>query len=151
MLQEQPVYSTAHGFLFSLFITAFFLAIHYGSFIEELPRVNSNLRKFMSQCMIWSSLKPLSEICRFFTCFLICVNIRWISPSISLPSKTSVIKLLNGICTPMLLLPVWPLISCRPSTSSGSNVIANFTGFFHKEYASSYSQGHNYLCRLHFP
>ena len=78
-------------------MTAFFFTIHSCKSAQELPFVSAHLRQLMCKCMIWSNAKPLSGIKEFSTCILKCANICFISSSVSLPSKNSVMKVVNGI------------------------------------------------------
>ena len=81
--------------------------------------------------MVWSEVKPLSDMWGFSTCVLICKNIFCISSSILLPSKNYSIKLLNGISTLMQLSLGLSSIPWAPSTFQMSSVIIDFSSILH--------------------
>ena len=82
-----------HGFL---------QAIYLGNLAWKLPLVKAYLWKLMCKCT-WPNVKLLSSIWGLSTCVLIFPNIHCNNPSISLPSKSCIIKLINDISILMYL------------------------------------------------
>ena len=84
---------------------------------------------------VWFDLtQSHSQTFEDFQHVLICAILPCISSSVLVPSKNSVMKLLNGFSSLMLSLPVLPFMSWAAFKFLESEVIAYFTSFFHLTY-----------------